>query len=171
MVRRVRLWSGLVLLAFVLTHYLNHALGLVSLEALASGREVFLWLWRSLAGTLILYGALVVHMALAFWGIYQRRRLAMPTWEAVQLAFGLAIPPLLVLHILGNRLAQELFGTNDSYVYDLLIYFVFQPVLLVKQVAVMLLVWGCTPASGCTTGCASSPPTAVSCPSLTPLAC
>ncbi|HEX9768619.1 MAG TPA: adenylate/guanylate cyclase domain-containing protein [Kiloniellales bacterium] len=141
MVRRVRLWSGLVLLAFVLTHYLNHALGLVSLEALAAGREVFLWLWRSLAGTLILYGALVVHMALAFWGIYQRRRLAMPTWEAVQLAFGLAIPPLLVLHILGNRLAQELFGTNDSYVYDLLIYFVFQPVLLVKQVAVMLLVW------------------------------
>ncbi len=141
MVRRVRLWSGLVLLAFVLTHYLNHALGLVSLEALAAGREVFLWLWRSLAGTLILYGALVVHMALAFWGIYQRRRLAMPTWEAVQLVFGLAIPPLLVLHILGNRLAQELFGTNDSYVYDLLIYFVFQPVLLVKQIAVMLLVW------------------------------
>jgi adenylate cyclase len=141
MVRRVRLWSGLVLLAFVLTHYLNHALGLVSLEALETGRQVFLWLWRSLAGTLLLYGALAVHMGLAFWGLYQRRRLKMPTWEAAQLVLGFAIPPLLVLHILGNRLAAELFATNDSYLYDLLVYFVFQPVQLVKQIAVMLLVW------------------------------
>jgi len=141
MVRRVRLWSGLVLLAFVLTHYLNHALGLVSLETLEAGRQAFLWLWRGLLGTFILYGALLVHMALAFWGIYQRRRFKMPTWEAAQLLLGFAIPPLLVLHILGNRLAAELFATNDSYVYDLFIYFVFQPVLLVKQIAVMLLVW------------------------------
>ncbi len=141
MVRRVRLWSGLVLLAFVLTHYLNHALGLVSLEALEAGRQAFLWLWRSLLGTVILYGAIVVHMALAFWAVYQRRRLKMPTWEAAQLLLGFAIPPLLVLHVLGNRLAAELFATDDTYVYDLLVYFVFEPVQLVKQVVVMLLVW------------------------------
>ncbi len=93
MVRRVRLWSGLVLMAFVVTHYLNHALGLVGLEALEAGRQAFLWLWRGRPGTLILYGALIVHMALAFWGIYQRRKLSMPPWEAVQLLVGLAIPP------------------------------------------------------------------------------
>ena len=141
MVRRVRLWSGLVLLAFVVTHYLNHALGLVSLEALEAGRAAFLWLWRGPVGTLALYGALLVHMALAFWGLYQRRRLAMPTWQAVQVLFGFAIPPLLALHILGNRLAAELFATNDTYTYDLLIYFVFNPTLLAKQVAILLLVW------------------------------
>ncbi len=141
MVRRVRLCSGLVLMAFVVTHFLNHALGLVGLEALENGRQAFLWLWRSLPGTLILYGALIVHMVLAFWGIYQRRRLSMPPWEAVQLLVGLAIPPLLVLHILGNRLASELFATNDSYIFVLLIYFVFNPVALAKQTLVMLLVW------------------------------
>ena len=141
MVRRVRLWSGLVLLAFVVTHYVNHALGLVGLEALDAGRQAFLWLWRSLPGTLIFYGALLVHMALAFWAIYERRRLAMPPWEAVQLLVGLAIPPLLILHILGNRLAAELLATNDSYIFVLLIYFVFNPVALAKQTTVMLLVW------------------------------
>ena len=141
MVRQVRLWSGVVLFAFVLTHYLNHALGLVSLEALESGRLAFLWLWRSLPGTVVFYGALLVHMILALWGVYQRRRLAMPPWEAAQLLIGLAIPPLLVLHVLGNRMAAELFAANDTYLYDLLIYFVFNPVLLAKQVFVMLLVW------------------------------
>jgi len=143
--RQIRLWSGLVLFAFVLTHFLNHALGLVSLEALESGRLAFLWLWRSLPGTLVFYGALLVHMILALWAIYQRRRLAMAPWEAAQLVVGLAIPPLLVLHVLGNRMAAELFATNDTYLYDLLIYFVFNPVLLAKQVFVMLLVWlhGC----------------------------
>ncbi len=65
----------------------------------------------------------------------------MPPWEAVQLLVGLAIPPLLVLHILGNRLASELFATNDSYIFVLLIYFVFNPVALAKQTLVMLLVW------------------------------
>jgi adenylate cyclase len=131
----------LVLLAFVVTHYVNHALGLVGLEALEAGRQAFLWLWRSLPGTLIFYGALIVHMALAFWGIYERRRLAMPPWEAVQLLVGLAIPPLLILHILGNRLAAEVFATNDSYIFVLLIFFVFNPVALAKQTTVMLLVW------------------------------
>ncbi|MDX1575721.1 MAG: adenylate/guanylate cyclase domain-containing protein, partial [Kiloniellales bacterium] len=141
MVRRVRLWSGLVLTVFVVTHYLNHALGLVGLEALDAGRQAFLWLWRSLPGTLLLYGALIVHMVLAFWSLFQRRRLSMPVWEAVQLVVGLAIPPLLVLHILGNRLAAEVFATDDTYIYDLLIYFVFSPTLLAKQIFVTLLAW------------------------------
>ena len=145
MVRRLRLWSGLVLFTFVLTHFLNHAMGLVSLEALDAGRDAFLFLWRGLPGTLFLYASLAVHMGLAFWAIYQRRRLAMPRWEAVQLLFGLGIPPLLVLHVLGNRLAHEILGVNDTYIYDLLIFFVFDPTQLVKQTFLMTLVWvhGC----------------------------
>ncbi|MEE8144139.1 MAG: adenylate/guanylate cyclase domain-containing protein [Kiloniellales bacterium] len=145
MVRRLRLWSGLVLFAFVLTHFANHALGLVSLEALDAGRTLFLLLWRSLPGTLLLYASLIVHMALAFWAIYNRRSLDMPRWEGLQLLFGFAIPPLLILHILGNRLAAEFLGTNDTYIYNLLIYFVFQPIQLAKQIAVMMVAWvhGC----------------------------
>jgi adenylate cyclase len=45
--RRVRLASGLVLFAYVTTHLANHALGLVSLDAMEAGRVYFLALWRA----------------------------------------------------------------------------------------------------------------------------
>ncbi len=141
MIRRLHLITGLVLFAYLLTHLLNLALGLVSIEALEAGRRAFLLLWRSLPMTVLLYGALAVHLGLAFRALYRRRRLKMPTWEAAQIVLGFAIPPLLVLHVLGTRIAYEFFGTEDSYVYLLLVYFVFSPVLGVKQVAVVLVAW------------------------------
>jgi adenylate cyclase len=36
-VQRLRLVTGLVLLAYLLTHFVNHALGLVSLAAMEAG--------------------------------------------------------------------------------------------------------------------------------------
>ena len=94
LIRRLRLGSGLVLLAYLATHFANHALGLVSLDAMEDGREWFLLLWRNPVGTTALYAALLVHAVLAFWSLYRRRTLRMPAWEAAQLALGLAIPPL-----------------------------------------------------------------------------
>ena len=143
MIRRLRLISGLTLFVFLATHLINHSLGLVSLSALEAGREVFLALWRNLPATLWLYGALLVHAGLAFWALYQRRRLAMPPWEWVQLIFGLAIPLLAVQHVFGTRGAHELLGTEDSYAYVLRVYWVLNPsVLLPRHVALVLVAWG-----------------------------
>jgi adenylate cyclase len=141
MIRRLHLITGLILFAYLLTHLLNLALGLVSVEALEAGRRAFLLLWRNLPMTVLLYGALAVHVGLAFRALYRRRRLKMPAWEAAQIVLGFAIPPLLVLHVLGTRVAYEFFGTEDSYVYVLLVYFVFSPILGVKQVAVVGVAW------------------------------
>ncbi|MDH3595058.1 MAG: adenylate/guanylate cyclase domain-containing protein [Rhodospirillales bacterium] len=145
MVRRLRLVSGLVLFVFVLTHFLNHALGLVSLEVLEAGRLWFLAFWRAPLVTLMLYGALLLHLALAFWALYRRRRLAMPALEATQLLTGLAIPPLVILHLLGTRFAAEVLGTQDSYTYILLIFGKFKPLVPFRQLAVMTFAWthGC----------------------------
>src|SRR5262249_39743866 len=97
--RRVRLASGLVLFIYVTLHLANHALGLISLDAMESGRVYFLALWRNPVGSLVLYSAWTAHVALAFWALYRRRTLTMPFWEAAQLGLGLSIPPLLVNHI------------------------------------------------------------------------
>ena len=141
MIRRLHLITGLILFGYLLTHLLNHALGLISLDAPEAGRRVFLLIWRNLPMSVLLYGALNLHMGLAFRSLYRRRRLAMPAWEAAQIILGLAIPPLLVLHVLGTRFAQEFLGVEDSYVYRLLIYFLYAPVLGVKQAAVLLVAW------------------------------
>ena len=144
-VRRVRLATGLTLFAYLLTHYLNHAAGLISLDAMEEGRGLFLQLWRNWPMTLLLYGAIVIHQGLAYWAIYQRRSLKMAPWEAAQLLLGLAVPPLIVTHVIGTRLNAALFGTNDNYAYELLVIWLWQPSEGLKQALVTAIAWthGC----------------------------
>jgi adenylate cyclase len=145
LIARIRLATGMILFAFILTHFLNHALGLISLAAMEAGRGLFLGLWRGLVGTVVLYVALFTHLGLAFWSIYRRRSLRMPAWEATQLIVGLLIPPLLAIHIIGTRLAHELYGTADTYTYELLVIWVFQPWSGIQQATVLVIAWlhGC----------------------------
>ncbi len=144
-VRRVRLSSGLVMLTYVITHLSNHALGLISLEAMETGRDWFLMLWRGRPGTVALYGALLTHILLALWSLYKRRHLRMPAWQAWQLLLGLSIPPLLVAHIVSNRLAYEWFDVTDSYTRVILTLWELQPERGLRQAIVLLLAWthGC----------------------------
>ena len=141
LIRRVRLATGLVLFAYVATHLLNHAVGLISLEALEAVRRVFVWVWRLPPLTLALYGALWIHVGLAFVALYRRRSLRMPPWEAAQLLLGLSIPPLLFIHVLGTRVAYAFYGLEDLYTYVLLVQWVFSPAYALQQVAVLLIAW------------------------------
>ncbi|MEM9627111.1 MAG: adenylate/guanylate cyclase domain-containing protein [Pseudomonadota bacterium] len=112
---RMRIASGLVLMVFVAGHLINHALTLHSLEAVEAGRMVFSMIWRSPPGSIILYGALIAHVLLTLFKIYQRRRMKMPIWEALQIILGLAIPFWLTVHVVGTRGVHEVFGVEDSY--------------------------------------------------------
>ena len=144
-IRPLRLSCGLVLYFYLLTHFTNHALGLISLDAMASGREWFLALWRNPLGTVVLYGALIVHWLLGLWLIYRRRTLRMPFWEASQILLGLAVPPLLASHVVGTRLAHSLFGAEDSYTRLLLTFWVVNPWAGFRQSVLLLIAWihGC----------------------------
>ena len=140
-VRNLRLGTGWVLLAFLTMHLMNHALGLLSLSAMEAGRRVFLVLWRHPLGTVALYFALLVHAALALWALYQRRRLRMPLGEALQLGFGLLLPPLVTTHVVGTRLAHQWFGVSDSYTYVVSALWIFRPDLGWRQSLVLLVAW------------------------------
>lgn len=143
--RRFRLASGLALFTFVLTHLLNHALGLISLDAMEYGRMLFLALWRSAAGTTVLAASILLHLALALHSIYLRRHFRMPVWEALQLLLGLSIPLLLVGHAVGTRLAHERFGFEDSYAAVILLLWKVRPDLGLQQALLLLAAWihGC----------------------------
>jgi len=143
--RRLRLVTGLVLFSYLSTHLANHALGLISLEAMEAGRLWFLAVWRNPIGTLVLYGSLLTHFALALVSLYRRRHLRMPVWEALQLALGLAIPPLLVSHIVGTRIANAWFGAEDPYERVVLTLWFLAPERGVRQALVLLVAWihGC----------------------------
>ena len=119
-VRPVRLWCGLILFTYLVTHFSNHAVGLVSLKAMEEARIWFLALWRNPVGETALFGALLVHWLLGLWLLYRRRTLRMPAWEAMQIVFGLAVPPLLAYHLAGTRLPNAMFGTTDLYARTIL---------------------------------------------------
>jgi adenylate cyclase len=113
--RLVRLVTGLIVALFVVGHFSNHALGVVSFEAMDRMRAMGAAWWRSPVGTVLLYGSLVTHFGLALAALYRRTTLRMPWWEAAQLALGLSIPPLLIAHIVGTRLTWTLLGHNVDY--------------------------------------------------------
>ncbi len=144
-IRPLRLGGGLILFTYLLTHFTNHALGLISLDSMATGREWFLALWRNPLGTTALYGALLTHWLLGLWLIYRRRTLRMPAWEATQIVLGLAVPPLLTSHVVATRLAYTMFGTDDPYTRLLLWFWVLNPWAGFLQSMLLLIAWthGC----------------------------
>jgi adenylate cyclase len=138
---RLRLWSGCVLLTYVALHLANHALGLVSIEAMDAGRVWFIALWRNPLGTAVLYASFLVHVLNALWSIYRRRTLRMPAWEATQLLLGLAIPPMLASHVVGTRLAHDWYGQADPYHRVALLFWELRPWVGLKQSVVLTLAW------------------------------
>ncbi|HEX2529737.1 MAG TPA: adenylate/guanylate cyclase domain-containing protein [Geminicoccus sp.] len=138
---RLRLYSGLVLFLFTLTHLMNHALGLVSLEAMELGRVVFLAVWRSPLEW-ILFGAFLVHPVLGLRKVWQRRTLRISAGDWLQIASGLIIPYYLTIHVLGTGVLHYVQGLDDSYAYLLNLLW---PGGIQRQTELLLVVWvhGC----------------------------
>src|SRR3954462_15948062 len=113
--RRLRLPTGLIIACFIVGHFLNHSLGVVSIDAMDRLRAVLAAWWRSAPGTVVLYGALLTHSAPALVSLYRRTTLRMPTWEAGQIVLGVAIPPLLIAHVVGTRFTGFLLEHNIAY--------------------------------------------------------
>ena len=134
-----RLASGLVLFGFVLTHFLNHALGLVSIEAMEGAQEYRVAVWQSGTGTILLYGAFAIHIGFAFAKLITRRTWRLPPWEAAQIGLGLMIPVLLFEHVMANRGLRLVADIEDVYRNVL---FQLWPGSAVRQSALLLIVWG-----------------------------
>ncbi|MDE1993739.1 MAG: adenylate/guanylate cyclase domain-containing protein, partial [Rhizobiaceae bacterium] len=105
----------------------------------------FLAVWRNPVGTVVLYGALIVHILLVLHLLYKRRTLVMPAREAFQIVTGLLVPVLLIDHIIGTRILHELYGYNDSYRAIVRSLWITSPANGVRQVTVLIVVWihGC----------------------------
>lgn len=136
--RDVRFASGLILLLFATTHFLNHAVGIAGVQAMEAVQDWRHWLWRSWPGTVALYGALVVHPFFALLRVAQRRTFRMPMREILQITLGLAIPLFLVDHIVGTRIMGRFFDLDQSYHAVLRRLW---PSLATTQSLLLLLVW------------------------------
>lgn len=144
MIARLRLWSGIVLFAYVTVHLVNHAVVLASMQAADSVMRVVAAIWHSLPGTAVLYGALLLHIALTLWALFRRRSLRLTRWEWAQLVLGVAIVPLGMTHVVGTRGAHELYDVNATYFW-VLWPMALDPWAAARQIGFLLVVW----AHGC----------------------
>ena len=143
LLQRLRLASGLVLFTFAATHFLNHALGLVSLDAMQEMQA-----WRKVDHPLLDRARAScsprssIHILLALYKISRRLTWKLPFWEAAQILSGLSIPLFLITHVVYNRGAATLAGTDDTYAFELGNIW---PGLALEHAALLLVVWvhGC----------------------------
>src|SRR3990167_831396 len=141
MAGRIRLWSGYVLFFYVVTHLLNHALGLISLRVLEAGRIWFVFIWHNPIGQVALYGALLAHFCLALWSLYRRRTLQLSRWEWGQWILGASIVPLGTIHVIGTRLAYELYNVESGYPWVLGSLLASDWTVVARQFSLPLVVW------------------------------
>src|ERR1043165_10001436 len=114
-VRQVRLACGLVLFAYLVSHFVNHGLGNVSMDALALGLSVHMLFWQFLPVAILFYTAALVHTGLGIWALYERRQFRWKAIEPLQLVLGLSVPASTINNIAVVRLGQALFGHEKLY--------------------------------------------------------
>jgi adenylate cyclase len=144
-VRQVRLACGLVLFGYLISHFLNHALGNISIEALAAGVYYHMAFWQFLPVAIAFYSAALVHTGLGIWALYERRQFRWKAIEPLQLVLGLSIPALIITHIVGVRLGQTLFGHEKLYPQVFFAYWIVWPHKLWLIFGVLIVSWvhGC----------------------------
>lgn len=114
-IRTVRLASGLVLLTYLFLHLVNHALGIASLDLAEAGLKLAKKIWQSPPGTIALYGAAAVHLALALYTLFERRHWSLPPVEWLRLYAGFSLPVLLIDHGVNTRLGGTLYHYDPVY--------------------------------------------------------
>jgi len=134
--------SGLVLFAYVVMHLINHSLGIVSITAMEAMLGWMRALWTSIPGTVAIYGAFLIHFALAFYALYERRTLKLRPLEGLQYFLGFSIPLLAATHVSSTRINDTFLGGDGSHYMTVLtgLWYV-QPVNGIVQIALLFVAW------------------------------
>ena len=143
--RQVRLVCGVILFAYVVSHFLNHALGNISVDAMQVGVYYHTAFWQFRPVAMVFYGAALAHMGLGIYALYQRRQFRWRTIEPLQLVLGLSIPALIMAHVIGVRLGHTLYGHEKLYPQELYLFFVVSSGRLWGMTVLLIIAWvhGC----------------------------
>ena len=136
---RLRLISGLILMFYAFTHLLNHAMGIVGLDVMENGRDIFLAFWRSLVLMWLVPLSILVHVFFVCYKFTGKKTFkGMRNSEWIQLAFGVAIPLFLLPHVYVTRIAILTYQVEDSYTFFLATWY---PHEIITMLGLILVIW------------------------------
>jgi adenylate cyclase len=140
-VRQIRMVCGLILFSYLISHFLNHALGNISVEAMVWGLHYHLLFWRFPPIAIAFYAAALIHGGLGIWALYERRQFRWKAIEPLQLVLGLSIPALIAAHVIGTRLGHTLFGFDKYYPQVLYGYWATASNRIWMMLTVLVIAW------------------------------
>lgn len=145
MIGNLRLISGLILFIFVCGHFLNHAVGITTIDAMSAVSQFTIDPWRTLPGTILILWALITHGCLAVWSTLQRRTFKSNSYDRLQLVLGFLIPLLIAEHLFATRLLHEVFDYSEGYPFVLYSLWVSAPFKGIILCIALITVWvhGC----------------------------
>lgn len=141
--RQVRLVCGIILFSYVASHFLNHALGNISVDAMEVGVTYHMAFWQFPPVAIVFYTAALTHMGLGIYALYQRRQFSWRTIEPLQLVLGLSIPALVMAHVIGVRLGQVLYGHQKLYPQELYLFFSSNRIWTMTVLLIIAWIHGC----------------------------
>lgn len=143
--RRISLFTGLYLFAFVFAHLVNLSLGLKSVDAMDEARGWLVAPWTNPVGGGLLLVCLFFHMILGLRALFLRNTLRLSAFDAFQLLLGLSIPILLFPHMITMTLLPILTGQHGTYEQVLAHFWIEHLWLGLRQIVGLMVVWlhGC----------------------------
>jgi adenylate cyclase len=139
--RRISLFTGLYLFAFVFVHLGNLALGLDSVNTMDQARSWLLRPWTNPIGGGLLVVCLFFHICLGLRSLYLRNTLRLNAFDAFQLLLGLSIPLLLFPHMITLAALPALTGQHSTYEQVLAHFWIDNPWLGLRQIIGLMVVW------------------------------
>jgi adenylate cyclase len=141
-VRQVRLTCGLIMFAYIFSHFLNHSLGNISYDLMQGWLWYHIWWWRIPAVNITLYTAAMIHFSLGLWALYQRRHFRYTAAEITQLLLGLSIPLWLASHFGAQRVSGWLYDLPPStYASPLFGYWTLRLHMVPVQMILLTVAW------------------------------
>ena len=140
-IRYLRIFSGMILFVYVVTHLANHSLGIISLSAMEAGRVIFLNFWRSTAIAYTLYGALIVHVIVGIYALCIRKTTKLSFKEWVRNISAVLIPFFLASHLAMTLYGSRVLSLSDNYHFMIVVTWVFDPVGVAGLTVMLILVW------------------------------
>ena len=115
-IRKIRIFSGVILFAYVLMHLSNHSLNIFSIDLADNIRErYFAVIWQHPIGLVLLYLSLFAHLILGFSSVLTRKSFKMSVKDWVQIIFPILALLFLAQHIAASFIITKIFGGSETY--------------------------------------------------------
>ena len=115
---KLKLWTGMFLMFYCVTHHINHSLGIFGLTVVDYAREYFLLFWRNPVISFFLLFTLVIHIIFSLLRVIKMATFkGFQSHEWFQLITGILTVPLLAIHITTTGIAHRFYGVEDTYTF------------------------------------------------------